>query len=306
MEQVPRNPASIGREPLEELLAGQGYLADRGLATVVMLALRMRKPLLLEGDAGVGKTELAKALAAATGARLIRLQCYEGIDVAHAVYDWNYPRQMLYLRTLDARGAGERAAVDDLFSREFLVHRPLLEAIEAGDAVPPVLLIDEIDRADDEFEAFLLELLADFQITIPELGTIAATQPPVVILTSNRTRELHDALKRRCIYHWLDHPSVEREVEIIRLRVPGADEDLARAAAEAVARLRELDLVKPPGVAETVDWTAAVVSLGQGLRPAEFEDTAGTLLKHREDIETATRFGFERLLGAGDGESAAG
>ncbi len=306
MAQTPDSLASIGRERLEELLADQSYLADRGLATVVTLALRMRKPLLLEGDAGVGKTELAKALAQAIGARLIRLQCYEGIDVAHAVYDWNYPRQMLYLRALDTRVAGERAAVDDLFSREFLVRRPLLEAIETGDAVPPVLLIDEIDRADDEFEAFLLELLADFQITIPELGTIAAQEPPIVILTSNRTRELHDALKRRCIYHWLDHPSVEREVEIIRLRVPGADEDVARAAAKAVARLRQLDLVKPPGVAETVDWTAAVVSLGCGLRPEEFADTAGTLLKHREDIETAARFGFDRLLEAGNGEAATG
>jgi MoxR-like ATPase len=306
MGQTPSSLASIGRDRLEELLADQSYLADRGLATVVTLALRMRKPLLLEGDAGVGKTELAKALAQAIGARLIRLQCYEGIDVAHAVYDWNYSRQMLYLRALDAGVAGERAAVDDLFSRAFLVRRPLLEAIEAGDGVPPVLLIDEIDRADDEFEAFLLELLADFQITIPELGTIAAQEPPVVILTSNRTRELHDALKRRCIYHWLDHPSVAREVEIIRLRVPGADEDMARAAAEAVARLRQLDLVKPPGVAETVDWTAAVVSLGCGLRPEEFEDTAGTLLKHREDIETAARFGFDRLLEAGNGEATSG
>jgi len=306
MGQTPSSLASIGRDRLEELLADQSYLADRGLATVVTLALRMRKPLLLEGDAGVGKTELAKALAQAIGARLIRLQCYEGIDVAHAVYDWNYSRQMLYLRALDAGVAGERAAVDDLFSREFLVRRPLLEAIEAGDGVPPVLLIDEIDRADDEFEAFLLELLADFQITIPELGTIAAQEPPVVILTSNRTRELHDALKRRCIYHWLDHPSVAREVEIIRLRVPGADEDMARAAAEAVARLRQLDLVKPPGVAETVDWTAAMVSLGCGLRPEEFEDTAGTLLKHREDIETAARFGFDRLLEAGNGEATSG
>jgi MoxR-like ATPase len=306
MGQASSSLASIAREQLEELLAAQSYLADRGLSTVVTLALRMRKPLLLEGDAGVGKTELAKALAQAIGARLIRLQCYEGIDVAHAVYDWNYPRQMLYLRALDARLAGERTAVDDLFSREFLVRRPLLEAVEAGDAVPPVLLIDEIDRADDEFEAFLLELLADFQITIPELGTIAAREPPVVILTSNRTRELHDALKRRCIYHWLDHPSVEREVEIIRLRVPGADEDMARAAAKAVARLRQLDLVKPPGVAETVDWTAAVVSLGCGLRPEEFADTAGTLLKHREDIETAASFGFDRLLEAGNGEAATG
>jgi MoxR-like ATPase len=297
---------TVAREQLEELLAAQGYLADRGLATVVTLALRMGKPLLLEGDAGVGKTELAKALAQAIGARLIRLQCYEGIDLAHAVYDWNYPRQMLYLRALDAGRAGEQAAVDDLFAREFLVRRPLLDAIENSDPVPPVLLIDEIDRADDEFEAFLLELLADFQITIPELGTIVAERPPVVILTSNRTRELHDALKRRCIYHWLDHPSVGREVEIIRLRVPDADKDLARAAAEAVARLRELDLVKPPGVAETVDWTAAVVSLGSGLRPEDFQDTAGTLLKHREDIETAARFGFDRLLGAGEDEAAAG
>jgi MoxR-like ATPase len=296
-----RAAGAVDPGELERRLAEQGYLADRGLATVVTLAMRLGKPLLLEGDAGVGKTELAKALAQVLGARLIRLQCYEGIDVAHAVYDWNYSRQMLYLRALDARGADQRDVVDDLFGRDFLVRRPLLDAIDNRDPVPPVLLIDEIDRADDEFEAFLLELLSDFQITIPEIGTIAAEQAPVVVLTSNRTRELHDALKRRCVYHWLDHPSIQREVEIIRLRVPQARDELARTAAEAVARLRELDLVKPPGVAETVDWTQAVVSLGGGrLDPAGFEATAGTLLKHREDIDAAARFGYDRLLSDGD------
>ncbi len=280
-------------EHLGELLAERSYLADRGLATVVSLALKMQMPLLLEGDAGVGKTELAKALAGVRGSRLIRLQCYEGIDVAHAVYDWNYSRQMLYLRTLDSATTAERHVVDELFGSDFLIRRPLLDAIDNDDPVPPVLLIDEIDRADDDFEAFLLELLSDFQVTIPELGTIVARQRPVVVLTSNRTRELHDALKRRCLYHWLDHPTVEREIEIVRLHVPEAPAPLVRQTAEAVERLRRLDLVKPPGVAETVNWATGMTALGyQQLDADAVEATLGVVLKHQEDIEAAREVGY--------------
>jgi MoxR-like ATPase len=286
---------------LQELLAQQSYLADRGLATVVSLALRLGMPLLLEGDAGVGKTELAKALSAVRRSRLIRLQCYEGIDIAHAVYDWNYSRQMLYLRTLDAAAGGERGVVDELFGPDFLIRRPLLDAIDNDDPVAPVLLIDEIDRADDDFEAFLLELLSDFQVTIPEVGTISARRRPVVVLTSNRTRELHDALKRRCLYHWLGHPSMEREVEIVRLRVPEAAGDLVRQTAEAVQRLRRLDLVKPPGVAETVNWATGMSALGyEHLEPDAVDATLGVVLKHQEDIATAREAGFAALLGEGE------
>src|SRR3954471_3051471 len=239
-------------EDLETALLAQSYLPQRGLSTALYLSLAIEKPLLLEGEAGVGKTELAKALARAAGARLIRLQCYEGLDVSHAVYEWNYARQMLHIR------AAQEGAVDEreLFGPEFLIRRPLLEAISSDD--PAVLLIDEIDRADDEFEAFLLEVLSDFQITIPEIGTISARRRPAVILTSNRTRELHDALKRRCLFHWVTHPSLQREVEIVRLRVPGVPERLAAQAAAFVAGLRDLDLAKPPGVAETVDWASAL------------------------------------------------
>src|SRR5919198_1630748 len=274
-------------DELTVALREHAYLADRGLATVVSLSLALEKPLLLEGEAGVGKTEAAKALAAVTGGRLIRLQCYEGIDVAHALYDWNHPRQLLYIRTIGAAAGTADAGrtLHDLFGPEFLERRPLLDAIEHTDSVPPVLLIDEIDRADDEFEAFLLELLSDFQVTIPEIGTIRASRRPRVILTSNRTRELHDALKRRCLYHWIGHPSLEREIEIVRLRVPGVPERLAHQAAAFVHGLRRLDLAKPPGVAETIDWAGALAALGRQELDAEVvEQTLGSVLKYHEDL----------------------
>jgi MoxR-like ATPase len=267
-------------DDLEAALLAQSYLPQRGLSTAVFLSLAIEKPLLLEGEAGVGKTELAKALARAAGARLIRLQCYEGLDVSHAVYEWNYARQLLHIR------AAQEGAVDEqeLFGPEFLIRRPLLEAIASDD--PAVLLIDEIDRADEEFEAFLLEVLSDFQITIPEIGTISARRRPAVILTSNRTRELHDALKRRCLFHWIAHPSLERELEIVRLRVPGVPERLAAQTAAFVAGLRDLDLAKAPGVAETIDWTRALVALGrEELDATVVEQTLGAVLKYYEDFE---------------------
>ncbi len=266
---------------LEEGLLSASYLPDRGLATALFLALKVRKPLLLEGEAGVGKTEAAKAVAAVLGSRLIRLQCYEGLDVAHAVYEWNYTRQLLHIRAVQESAAVQE---DELFGAKFLIRRPLLEAISSRD--PVVLLIDEIDRADDEFEAFLLELLSDFQITIPEIGTVSAHTRPVVILTSNRTRELHDALKRRCLFHWIGHPSLEREVEIVRLRVPEVAERLAAEAVRFVQGLRRLDLAKPPGVAETVDWTQALAALGRRELDAELvQSTLGAVLKYYEDLE---------------------
>jgi MoxR-like ATPase len=295
-------------ESVDELIAELGrrrYLADRPLATVLTVALRLGRPLLLEGEAGVGKTELAKTLADVLGARLIRLQCYEGIDVSHALYDWNYAKQMLHIRTLEATHAADPGATAELFGREFLVRRPLLEAIEHDDGVAPVLLIDEIDRADDEFEAFLLELLSDFQVTIPELGTVKARLPPSVILTSNRTRELHDALRRRCLYFWIAHPSTAQEVAIVQARVPGVAERLARQAAQFVASMRTLDLVKAPGVAETLDWVEAIEMFGQNdLEPALAEMTLGALLKYREDVERVTDRGVPELVAAA--RSAAG
>jgi MoxR-like ATPase len=266
-------------DELESALRGADYLPDRGLATALFLSLRLEKPLLLEGEAGVGKTEAAKALARSLPARLIRLQCYEGLDVAHAVYEWNYARQLLHIR------AAQEGTIDEaeLFGPEFLIRRPLLEAVEADE--PVVLLIDEIDRADEEFEAFLLELLSDFQITVPELGTIVAKQRPHVILTSNRTRELHDALKRRCLFHWISHPSIEKEIEIVTLGVPGVPERLAAEAAAFVAELRMLDLQKPPGVAETIDWARALVALGtQELDVENVQLTLGSVLKYHEDL----------------------
>jgi MoxR-like ATPase len=267
-------------DELEGALHDAGYLPDRGLATSLFLSLTLEKPVLLEGEAGVGKTEAAKALASALGARLIRLQCYEGLDIAHAVYEWNYLRQLLRIRAAQEGTVSE----DELFGREFLIRRPLLEAVESEE--PVVLLIDEIDRADDEFEAFLLEVLSDFQITIPEVGTIHAERRPAVVLTSNRTRELHDALKRRCLFHWIGHPSLEREIEIVRLRVPGIPEELALQTAAFVRGLRELDLAKPPGVAETIDWSHALAALGRDELDAEVvEDTLGSVLKYHEDLE---------------------
>ena len=268
-------------DQLEQALLGASYLPDRGLATVLYLALQVRKPLLLEGEAGVGKTEAAKAVAQALGTPLIRLQCYEGLDVNHAVYEWNYTRQLLHIR---AAQEGGQVDEDELFGERFLIRRPLLEAISAPE--PVVLLIDEIDRADDEFEAFLLELLSDFQITIPELGTIAARHRPIVVLTSNRTRELHDALKRRCLFHWIGHPSCEREIEIVRLRVPEVPERLAAQAVQFVQALRGLELTKAPGVAETVDWAQALAVLGRRELDAELvQSTLGSVLKYQEDLE---------------------
>lgn len=285
-------------EAVAAALAEQGYLADSGLATVLSVCLALERPLLLEGEAGVGKTELAKAVAAIRGARLIRLQCYEGIDVSHALYDWNYARQMLYIRTMEAEQGAGGDRLDELFGPDFLIRRPLLDAIDCADPVAPVLLIDEIDRADDEFEAFLLELLSDFQVTIPEIGTIVAERRPTVIITSNRTRELHDALKRRCLYHWLDHPSPEREAEILLTRVPGLPAGLARQAAAFIAGLRELDLIKSPGVAETIDWTEALLSLGAtDLQRDVVEGTLGSILKHQEDLERVRASGLDHRIG---------
>ncbi len=266
-------------DELEAALREASYLPDRGLSTALFLSLTLEKPLLLEGVAGVGKTEAGKALAAATSARLIRLQCYEGLDVAHAVYEWNYSRQLLHIRAAQEGTVAEQ----ELFGPEFLIRRPLLEAIESMG--PIVLLIDEIDRADDEFEAFLLEVLSDFQITIPEVGTVTARRRPAVILTSNRTRELHDALKRRCLFHWIGHPTLEREVEIVSLRVPGIPERLAAQAAAFVQGLRRLDLAKPPGVAETIDWAQALAALGHSELDAQtVEETLGSVLKYYEDF----------------------
>src|SRR5262249_7381197 len=267
-------------DELETALRGADYLPDRGLSTALFLSLALEKPLLLEGEAGVGKTEAAKALASALDARLIRLQCYEGLDVAHAVYEWNYPRPLLHLRAAQEGTVSE----DELFGSEFLIRRPLLEAIDSDQ--PVVLLIDEVDRADEEFEAFLLEVLSDFQITIPEIGTIRARRRPAVVLTSNRTRELHDALKRRALFHWIGHPSIEREIEIVKLRVPDVPARLAGEAAAFVRGLRGLDLAKPPGVAETIDWAHALAALGRQELDAEVvEQTLGSVLKYREDIE---------------------
>jgi MoxR-like ATPase len=279
-------------------LAAHGYLADEGLATAVFLALKLRRPLLLEGEAGTGKTELAKVLAEWTGGELIRLQCYEGIDVAQAVYEWDYARQLLHIRAAESRGATVDAE-RDLYSESFLVKRPLLRAIAADARVPPVLLVDEVDRADDEFEAFLLEILSDYSVTVPELGTFRAEVPPLVVLTSNRTRDLHDALKRRCLYHWLDHPGFEREVEIVRLRAPHAVETLAKQVAAAVEAMREMGLFKPPGVAETIDWAQSLAVLGRKrLDAATVEATLGTVLKYREDQERLRESGIEPLLEA--------
>ena len=278
-------------DELEGALRAADYLPDRGLATALFLSLALEKPVLLEGEAGVGKTEAAKALATALGARLIRLQCYEGLDVAHAVYEWNYPRQLLHIRAAQEGTVSEA----ELFGPDFLIRRPLLEAIDSDE--PVVLLIDELDRADEEFEAFLLELLSDFQVTIPELGTIRARRKPAVVVTSNRTRELHDALKRRTLYHWIGHPGLERELEIVRLRVPGVPERLAAEAAAFVRELRGLELVKPPGVAETIDWAQALAALGRQELDAEVvEQTLGSVLKYREDIEAVRDDELVRLV----------
>jgi len=265
-------------------LENAGYVAERDLAATLHLMTQLRRPLLVEGDAGVGKTEIAKALARLYGCELIRLQCYEGLDVHHAVYEWNYTRQMMHIRLVESRG--ERMDEAELFGEEFLLRRPLLEAIERSKQKPTVLLIDEIDRSDEEFEAFLLEVLSDFQITIPEIGTIKTPNPPVVIITSNRTREVHDALKRRCLYYWIDYPSFEKELEIVQTRLPHAPLQLARQITGFVQALREMDLYKSPGVAETLDWTTALIALDQkALDPVIVDETLGAVLKYQDDVE---------------------
>jgi MoxR-like ATPase len=278
--------------------ARTGYVAERGLAVTTYLGLKLGRPLFLEGEAGVGKTEVAKVLAAVLDAELIRLQCYEGLDASQALYEWDYARQMLAIRLIEARGEGKEADVSDIMSREFLRPRPLLQAVESSAlGKRPVLLIDELDRADEEFEAYLLELLSDFQVTLPEIGTIRADEPPVVVITSNRTREIHDALKRRCLYHWLDYPSVEREVQILRARMPEVDATLARQLAMAMSDLRALDLFKPPGVAETLDWAAALKVLSADrLDPTTIDESLGTVLKYREDMVRVREHGLETLV----------
>ena len=294
-------PPGVSRSrDLQERLREHDYLADEGLSTAIFLALKLGRPLFLEGEAGVGKTEVAKVLSRILDTPLIRLQCYEGIDVYQAVYEWDYARQLLHIRATEALGTEEdpEHLERDLYNREFLVSRPLLQALEYRGENPPVLLIDEVDRSDDEFEAFLLEILSDFAVTIPELGTIQADRPPVAVLTSNRTREVHDALKRRCLYFYIEHPSFEREVEIVRLRVPEAEERLARQVAAAVERLRNMDLYKPPGVAETLDWTEALVALGaKELDETIVRATLGSVLKYREDHQRAANAGFAALIG---------
>jgi MoxR-like ATPase len=278
-------------------LAEHDYLADEGLSTSIFLALRLRRPLLLEGEAGVGKTEVARVLAGWTGGELVRLQCYEGIDSTQAVYEWDYARQLLHLRALEA--SGSEIDEDELYSPRFLVKRPLLRALDHGAGVPPVLLIDEVDRADDEFEAFLLEILSDWTISVPELGAVHADVPPVVVLTSNRTRDVHDALKRRCLYHWISHPDFDRELAIIRLRAPEVADRLAREVAAAVETMRGLELYKPPGVAETIDWAQSLATLGaSGLDERTVDATLGTILKYHEDHARVRRYGLDELVRA--------
>jgi MoxR-like ATPase len=292
----PAGPADVS-----QALSLHGYLPDDGLATSVFLALALKRPLLLEGEAGVGKTEVAKVISRWTGGELIRLQCYEGIDASQAVYDWDYSRQLLHLRAAEAsgeaRGVGTNILEEQLYNERFLLKRALLKAIDHRSDIPPVLLIDEIDRADDEFEAYLLEMLSDYQITIPELGKFTTTRPPIVVLTSNRTRDVHDALKRRCLYHWVEHPDFEREVKIVRMRVPNVIEPLARQVAAAVAAMRALNMYKPPGVAETIDWAQALGALGvTELDEATVESTLGTVLKYREDQERARQHGIASMV----------
>ncbi len=292
----PAIPASV--DATLDMLGGRGYFAERSLATVVYLALRMGRPLFLEGEAGVGKTEIAKVLAAALGRRLIRLQCYEGLDAAAAVYEWNSAAQMIAIRLAEASGETDRAQLSaDIFAEKYLIKRPLLQALEPDVAGPPVLLIDELDRADEAFEAYLLEILSDFQVTIPEFGTIRAERPPIVIITSNRTREIHDALKRRCLYHWVGYPSVERELAIVRSRVPGIGETLSRQVVGFVQTLREQDLFKVPGVAETIDWATALTELdARALTPQVAGDTLGALLKYQDDIGRMQGPALDRII----------
>lgn len=294
---LPTGPASV--DEVAAALAAHDYLADEGLATSVFLALSLHRPLLLEGEAGVGKTEIAKVLSRWTGGELIRLQCYEGIDVSQAVYEWDYARQLLHLRAVEAAGASGAAEAleDELYSERYLVKRPLLRAIDQHDGPPPVLLVDEVDRADDEFEAFLLEVLSDYTVTVPELRTFTAPTPPIVIITSNRTRDVHDALKRRCLYHWVEHPDFEREVAIIALKAPKVDVELGRQVAAAAEALRGLGLYKPPGVAETIDWATSLATLGvTHLDEKSVNATLGTVLKYREDAERVRAGGVGELV----------
>ena len=285
MKQTPTISTPTSIDELQATLRKELYVADRGLAMSIYLALKLRRPLFLEGEAGVGKTEVARALASALGARLIRLQCYEGLDVSQAVYEWNYSRQLLHIRLLEAAGEVDRKdAEKELFSEEFLIKRPLLQALDGSG--PTVLLIDELDRADEEFEGYLLEMLSDFQITIPEIGTYVAAEHPIVVITSNRTREIHDALKRRCLYYWIDYPDLQKEMQIVRSKVPEAEEKLAGQVTAFVQELRGTELYKVPGVAETLDWTAALVSLNENeLSPSVIDDTLGVMLKYREDVQ---------------------
>jgi MoxR-like ATPase len=286
-----------GPEGVLTALGEHDYLADEGLATAIYLAMVLPRPLMLEGEAGVGKTEVAKVLARWTGGELLRVQCYEGIDVGQAVYEWDYSRQLLHLRAAEVTGG--RDVEDELYSERFLIRRPLLAAVDHREGPPPVLLIDEVDRADDEFEAFLLEILSDYSVTVPELGTFRAARPPLVVITSNRTRDVHDALKRRCLYHWVEHPSFEREVAIVRLRAPQVVEPLARQVAAAVEALRTMELYKPPGVAETLDWAAALAALGRTqLDEHSVAVTLGTVLKYREDQERVRRQDISELVRA--------
>jgi MoxR-like ATPase len=292
-------------EAVLRLLAGGQYVADRSLATAVFLSMRLSRPLFLEGEAGVGKTEIAKVLAATLGRRLIRLQCYEGLDAAAAVYEWNYPRQMVEIRLAEATAASRDSLEKEIFSDRFLIRRPLLQALTPDPAGPPVLLIDELDRADEPFEAYLLEVLSDYQVTIPELGTIKAPTPPLTVITSNRTREIHDALKRRCYYYWVDYPDAARELEILRLRVPEAATKLSRQVVGFVQKLRGIELFKPPGVAESIDWARALVALNQlVLDPATINDTLGALLKYQDDIGRIRGGEAARLLHQVDAELA--
>jgi MoxR-like ATPase len=282
-------------EDIQHALHGQLYIADHGLSTSIFLAIKLRRPLFLEGEAGVGKTEVAKVLATMLNTDLIRLQCYEGLDIHQSVYEWNYTRQMMHIRVMEAQG--EKIEEADLFGPEFLMRRPLLQAIENSRKMPPVLLVDEIDRSDEEFEAYLLEVLSDYQITIPEIGTIKASKPPVVVITSNRTREVHDALKRRCLYYWIDYPSFDKEMQIVRTKVPQASANLARQVTTFVQELRKLDLYKVPGVAETLDWIAALVALDKkALNPTVVQDTLGVILKYQDDIEKVSGKNIDHML----------
>jgi MoxR-like ATPase len=292
---APPLPASV--DTTLELLGRGDYVADRSLATAVYLALKLKRPLFLEGEAGVGKTEIAKVLAGTLGRSLIRLQCYEGLDVASAVYEWNYARQMIEIRLAEAGQQGRDTVEEEIFSERFLIKRPLLQALEPSLGGPPVLLIDELDRTDEPFEAYLLELLSDFQVTIPEIGTIKAAEPPIVIITSNRTREIHDALKRRCFYYWVDYPKADRELEILRVKSPGTGEALSREVVAFVQKLRQTDLFKLPGIAETIDWTQALMQLDVlALTPEAINDTLGVLLKYQDDIAKIQGSEAQRLL----------